>query len=58
MGGRPLSMFAEGNVPVIAGCPEIEIEEIVNAYLAKTLVAGENSCGGEHHHCHGHNCHH
>lgn len=54
MGGRPLAIFAQSGVEVIAGCPELEIKEIVNAYLQNSLEVGENSCGGEHHHCHGH----
>lgn len=60
IGGRPLNIFAQNGVTVIAGCPEIAIKEIIEAYLDGTLVPGENACGGEHHHCHGHSdghCH-
>ena len=57
MGGRPLQMFAQLGVNVVAGCPELPIEEVVNGYLNNTLSTGENSCGGEHHHCHGHGEH-
>ncbi len=64
MGARPMMMFAQNGVEVIAGCPELPIREVVERYLQNTLETGENSCGGEHHHCHGHghdeghNCHH
>src|SRR5574344_1988750 len=57
MGGRPLMIFAQNGVKVVAGCPELSIEEVVNSYLNESLVTGENTCGGEghdHHHCHGH----
>lgn len=60
IGGRPLNIFAQNGVTVIAGCPEITIKEIIEAYLDGTLVPGENACSGEHHHCHGHSdghCH-
>ena len=55
MGGRPMAIFAQNGVKVIAGCPELEIETVVNQFLNDSLTTGENSCGGEHHHCHGHN---
>lgn len=52
--GRPMAIFAQNVVKTIAGCPELEIKEIVNQYLNNTLSTGENSCNDEHHHCHGH----
>lgn len=55
MGARPMAMFNENNIEVITGCPELPVEEVVEKYLSNILVTGENSCGGEHHHCHGHN---
>lgn len=55
MGGRPMAIFAQNGVKVIAGCPELEIETVVNQFLNDSLTTGENSCGGEHNHCHGHN---
>lgn len=66
MGGRPLMMSAQNGVEVVAGCPELPIEEVLEKYLSNTLETGENACGGEghdHHHCHhhhgeGHHCHH
>lgn len=63
MGGRPLMTFAQNGVEVVAGCPELPINEVIEKYLSNTLETGENACGGEghdHHHCHhhGHNCHH
>ena len=54
MGGRPLMMFAQNGVEVITGCPELPITEVLNNYLSDSLETGENACGGEHHHCHGH----
>ncbi len=53
IGGRPLGIFAQNGVTVISGCPEMELEEILHAYLEDRLVNGENSCGGEHSHCQG-----
>ena len=61
MGGRPLAIFAENGVKVIPGCPELPIKEVVTQFLAHNLTTGANTCGGEHHHCHGHSgghCHH
>ena len=55
MGGRPMMMFAQNGVEVIAGCPELPIRELIEKYLDNTLESGENSCGGEshdHEHCH------
>ncbi len=63
MGARPIGIFQQNGVKVVAGCPELAVEEIVKAYLDSTLQTGENACGGEHSHCHGHShehhhCHH
>lgn len=60
IGGRPLSVLSSSEIKVVAGCPELEIREILNAYLSNTLTLGDNACGGEHHHCggHGHHEHH
>ena len=59
IGGRPLGIFAQNGVKVIAGCPEMDIEEAVKAYMNSSLTTGQNNCQGEHHHCHGahHHCH-
>lgn len=54
MGGRPMAIFAQNGVKIVAGCPELEIEDVVSQFLNSTLETGENACGGEHHHCHGH----
>ena len=54
MGGRPQSLLEQSGIKVVTGCPELGIEEILRAYLSNNLTIGENSCGGEHHHCHGH----
>jgi len=65
MGGRPMMMFAQNGVEVVAGCPELPIREVIESYLSNTLETGENACGGEghdhghcHHHGEGHHCHH
>ncbi len=63
MGGRPLGILSQNGVTVISGCPELPIEELVKQYLDSSLITGENSCGGEHSHCGGHehghhHCHH
>ncbi len=62
MGLRPMMMFQQNGVEVVAGCPELPIREVIEQYLANTLQTGENTCGGEHHHCQGHeeghHCHH
>ena len=54
MGGKPLNIFAQNGVKVIAGCPELPLKEIAQKFLNNELELGENSCQGEHHHCHGH----
>ena len=65
MGAKPMMMFAQNNVEVIAGCPELPIKEVVENYLSNTLEIGKNTCGGkghDHAHCNhhneGHHCHH
>ena len=55
MGGRPMMMFEQLGIPVISGCPELPIKDVVTYYLNNTLEIGQNSCGhGEGHVCHGH----
>jgi len=54
MGGRPVGILAQNGVEVVLGCPEIEIKEIVKLFLENSIESGENPCGGEHHHCGGH----
>lgn len=62
MGARPMMMFAQNGVELVMGCPELPIREVLEKYMTNTLIRGKNPCGGEHHHCHGHNeghnCHH
>ena len=55
MGMRPLAIFQQNGVDVVVGCPELPIKELIENYMANSLETGENACGGEHHHCHGHN---
>ncbi|MGN0018880.1 MAG: NifB/NifX family molybdenum-iron cluster-binding protein [Candidatus Gastranaerophilaceae bacterium] len=58
MGMRPLAIFQQNGVDVVVGCPELPIKELIENYMANSLETGENACGGEHHHCHGHGEHH
>ncbi len=58
MGGRPLGIFSQNGVKVVSGCPELPVRELVTKYMENSLVTGENSCGGEHSHCGGHEHHH
>ena len=44
MGARALGLFAEQRIEVAVGAPREEPEKLVQAYLAGTLVAGENIC--------------
>lgn len=55
IGGRPAMSLQENGIEVVAGCPELEIKELVTLYLNRKLEVGENACGhDEHHSCHGH----
>ena len=55
IGGRPMMVLNQLGIEVITGCPEMDIEEIVNLFINNQLILGENSCGhDEHHHCHSH----
>ncbi len=44
MGPRAVGLFEENRVQVILGAPEGDPAEIVQAYLAGTLVTGQNVC--------------
>lgn len=55
IGGRPAAALQENGIEVIAGCPAMEVEELVKLYLSQTLETGNNTCGhDENHKCHGH----
>ncbi len=56
MGMRPMTIFFQCGVQVVAGCPELPIREVLEQFMARTLESGENTCSGEHHE--GHHCHH
>lgn len=56
MGMRPMMIFAQCGVEVVAGCPELPIRELLEKFMDNTLESGENTCSGEHHD--GHHCHH
>lgn len=54
MGGRPKSLFEQNGVIVLLGCPELEIETLLQQYMDNALVCGTNSCGHDPNHvCHG-----
>ena len=44
MGQRAQQLFEQSGVSVLVGAPSESPEEIVEAYLSGTLVAGENIC--------------
>lgn len=44
MGGRAQQLFASHGIDVVVGAPPEVADEIVAAYLAGTLRAGENAC--------------
>jgi len=44
MGRRAQDLFAQNGIRVIVGAPAGAPEELAAAYLAGTLVAGENVC--------------
>jgi len=44
MGGRAQALFAENGITVITGAPIDEPAALVSAYLANTLVTGDNTC--------------
>ena len=50
-----MMLLEENGVKVITGCPELDIKEIAQLFLNKTLELGENSCGSDPNHtCHSH----
>lgn len=52
MGGHAQALFAEQGIKVLAGCPSVDPEKVVNDFLNGALVQGENGC--DHSHCGGH----
>ena len=44
MGARAQELFNEQNIKVVAGCPSMAPDKIINAYLSDTLVLGVNTC--------------
>lgn len=44
MGRRAQALFAESGIKVVVGAPADTPENIARAYLAGTLVTGENIC--------------
>ena len=54
MGRGARQHMAEHGVQVLAGVAAADPETLVAAWLAGTLVTGENQCDGSHRHAHGH----
>ncbi len=44
MGGRAQQLFTSNNISVVTGAPADEPRNIVQAFLDKSLVTGENAC--------------
>jgi Mrp family chromosome partitioning ATPase/predicted Fe-Mo cluster-binding NifX family protein len=44
MGSRAQSLFGENGIKVLTGAPSLTPEELVQQYLANSLVTGENVC--------------
>lgn len=44
MGQRAQALFAEHTITVVIGAPAETPEQLVSAYLAGTLVSGDNVC--------------
>jgi predicted Fe-Mo cluster-binding NifX family protein len=45
MGHRAQELFSQAGITVVTGAPVEEPGALVNAYLAGSLVTGENACG-------------
>jgi predicted Fe-Mo cluster-binding NifX family protein len=54
MGRGARQHMAEHGLEVLAGIAPTDPDALVDAWLAGTLVAGENQCDGSHSHAHGH----
>lgn len=44
MGQRAQSLFSQNGIEVVVGAPTEKPEDVVSAYLAGTLEAGQNIC--------------
>jgi predicted Fe-Mo cluster-binding NifX family protein len=44
MGGRAQELFAQNGIKVVTGAPRETPEALVKAYLAGSLVTGDNAC--------------
>ncbi|QDU58925.1 NifB/NifX family molybdenum-iron cluster-binding protein [Aeoliella mucimassa] len=57
MGQHALALLAKFGIRTIVGAPKATPAELVDAYLAGTLLEGENDCHHDHHHHdHEHHC--
>ncbi len=56
MGTRAQNLFAQNNIEVFIGVPDVALEELVNTYIANELKSGDNLCG--HEDGHDHECQH
>ena len=44
MGQRARELFAQNNVKVVVGAPELPAEALASAYVNNTLETGDNAC--------------
>jgi len=44
MGSRAQNLFAQNNIKVYIGVPDISLTELVNSYLSDQLKSGDNLC--------------
>ena len=44
MGVRAQDLFKANNIEVIIGAPAVDVEDLIKAHLAGTLVTGDNVC--------------
>jgi len=64
VGQQAIVIFNQNKINVYTGAPAILPKELVEQFIAGTLVVGDNSCDSDHHdhehgdHHHGHGRHH
>lgn len=44
MGTRAQDLFAQNNIEVFIGVPDLSLDELVETYLAENLKSGDNLC--------------
>jgi predicted Fe-Mo cluster-binding NifX family protein len=59
MGQRAQDLFAQNNIQVYIGVPNVALEQLVETYIAGEMKSGDNLCNhGEEGHNHDHACKH